>query len=171
MKDIFEDLSKEELIKVLKMFAKNWLTVDGLWFSLVEGEFGLDTALRLDEKMWERNSQIEAKRIKETLKINEKGVKGVVKAFNFLTSLPAFNYKLEVIDDKKAVFSVTGCVPQEMRLRAGKELFPCRNVTIILFSNFAKVIDPDVKIRCIFCPPEKKRGSIWCKWELYSNQE
>ena len=35
MKNTLEDLSKKELLKVIEIFSLNWLTVDGLWFTLV----------------------------------------------------------------------------------------------------------------------------------------
>jgi hypothetical protein len=35
-----DNLSKEELIKVIEDEAKNWLAHDGLWFQAVEKHFG-----------------------------------------------------------------------------------------------------------------------------------
>ena len=37
-----EDLPKEALLKLIRMFSRNWLTVDGLWFRNVEDEYDLD---------------------------------------------------------------------------------------------------------------------------------
>lgn len=31
-----EGLPKETLIEIIKMYSKNWITVDGLWFGGVE---------------------------------------------------------------------------------------------------------------------------------------
>ena len=57
-----ERLPKSALIELIKMYSRNWLTIDGLWFSGVEEKFGLDEALDLDIKVWEISSRIEAKR-------------------------------------------------------------------------------------------------------------
>ncbi|MDY7036754.1 MAG: DUF6125 family protein, partial [Thermodesulfobacteriota bacterium] len=84
--DELQNLSKEMLIDIIHMLGKNWLTVDGLWFQIVEREFGLDTATRFDEEMWAKQSLTEARRIKKTLKITEKGPLAVAKANVFLTS-------------------------------------------------------------------------------------
>ena len=43
-----EKFPKETLIELIKMYSRNWLTLDGLWFSGVEEKFGLDEALALD---------------------------------------------------------------------------------------------------------------------------
>jgi hypothetical protein len=48
------------------MYSRNWLTVDGLWFSGVEEKFGLDEALELDVRMWEIGSRIEVNLLSRT---------------------------------------------------------------------------------------------------------
>ena len=35
-----EDLSKEELLELNKIYAKNWLAHDGLWFQSIEEKHG-----------------------------------------------------------------------------------------------------------------------------------
>ena len=56
-------LPRETLIDLVKMYSRNWLTVDGLWFGGVEERYGLDAAMELDLRMWQIGSMIEAKRI------------------------------------------------------------------------------------------------------------
>ncbi|UCG65170.1 MAG: hypothetical protein JSW12_21665 [Deltaproteobacteria bacterium] len=62
-----KSLSKETLIKLIEVYGKNWLTLDGLWFQGVEGKYGMDAALEIDLRMWMRQPTTEAKRIKETI--------------------------------------------------------------------------------------------------------
>ena len=65
MNGIFGYLTLDVLdLDVIKMFSKNWLTLDGLWFTWVEDKYGLDAALDLDMKMWEKQALIESQRIK-----------------------------------------------------------------------------------------------------------
>ena len=78
MKNTLEDLSKKELLKVIEMFSLNWLTVDGLWFTLVEDKYGLEAALELDLKMWQRQALTEARRIKKYMGIEGGGINGVL---------------------------------------------------------------------------------------------
>jgi hypothetical protein len=68
-RDLLRQLSKEELIGLLENAAKNWLAHDGLWFLAVEGAFGMETAIELDAKAWEKFTVIEAKRIMRHLGI------------------------------------------------------------------------------------------------------
>jgi len=48
--EILTDLSREELIKLLKVFAKNWLSHDGCWFIAAEEKYGLETAMELHKE-------------------------------------------------------------------------------------------------------------------------
>ena len=72
MKEV-EDFSKEELIGLLEDASKNWLMHDGLWFRAVEDKFGIEAAMELDRKAWEKFTVIEAKRIMDRLGIEPDG--------------------------------------------------------------------------------------------------
>ncbi|MCK4558023.1 MAG: hypothetical protein KAU47_10925, partial [Candidatus Aminicenantes bacterium] len=66
MKEV-KDLSKKELMDLLADSSKNWLAHDGLWFRAVEDKFGIEAAMELDRKAWEKFTVIEAKRIMKRL--------------------------------------------------------------------------------------------------------
>ena len=40
-------LTKEELIKLIEAYSKNWLAMDGVWFQSIERKFGMDEAMHL----------------------------------------------------------------------------------------------------------------------------
>jgi hypothetical protein len=77
MKEV-KDLSKEELIGLLEDASKNWLTHDGLWFRAVEDKFGIEAAMELDRKAWEKFTVTEAKRIMDRLGIEPGGGKATL---------------------------------------------------------------------------------------------
>ncbi len=172
MKDGLADLSKEELLAVIEMFSSNWLTVDGLWFTLVEDKYGLEAALELDLKMWQQQALIEARRIKKYMSIDAEGVKGVLKALRFMTFNPSmpFAYSLEGVDQDSAYIWVPFCRPQEGRKKAARSEFPCKNIGMACYENFAKIIDPSVKVECLFAPPDGHPADMWCKWKLTSTK-
>ena len=64
--------SKEELIKIIEIYSKNWLAMDGVWFQSIERKFGMEEAMYHDAEAWKRFTVIEARRIKEFLKLPEK---------------------------------------------------------------------------------------------------
>ena len=104
-----ESLSKETLIKLIRMYAKGWITVDGLWFRGVEEEFGLDAAVKLDRQMWERNIPIEVRRIKETLNITGEGPAALLKVADAMSWMNCgrFSYEYEEITPTGIVFYYT----------------------------------------------------------------
>lgn len=53
--------------------AKNWVAIDGLWFLVVEEEYGIDVAIKLDRRVWQQFSVIEGERIKRRLHLPERG--------------------------------------------------------------------------------------------------
>jgi len=164
--DPIEKMTKQQLLEVLRLFSRNWITLDGLWFSLVEDTFGLEAALDLDLQMWERHALIEARRIKKHLGIQGGGVKGVLKALRFMTfdvTMP-FSYSLD--GPHEATLWITTCKPQEARIRTGRGEFPCKEVGRACYATVAGVIDSDVRAECVFCPPDPHPPDVWCKWKF-----
>ena len=80
----YETLSlftKEELIDLIEIYSKNWLALDGVWFQSIERKFGMDEAMFHDREAWKIFTVIEARRIKEFLKLPEQaGLEGLAKA-------------------------------------------------------------------------------------------
>lgn len=164
--DRLKDLPRETLIEVLEMALRNIRTVDGLWFLGVEEKYGTDTAVTIDRIVWERMAPIEAKRLKQALKLTGTGIAGVVEAMrNSMTWISfAGEYEVEEISENQAVFRVKECLPQRARLEKQIGLFPCGSVEQAYLASFAQAIDPRVKVRCGFCPPERSSDQLWCEW-------
>ncbi len=164
--DELEKLPKETLIELIKMYSRNWHTCDGLWFSGVEERYGTASALEIDIHMWDVSSRVEARRIKEILRIPEGGgLDAVLRSVNFMSWAAKCAYRVERKADT-ALLTVTSCPPQEARLRAGKEGFACRPTFETGFRNVASGIDPTVKVSCKFCPPGPPPPDSWCQWEF-----
>lgn len=164
--DELEKLPKETLIELIKMYSRNWHTCDGLWFSGVEERFGIDNALEIDINMWDVSSRLEAKRIKEILAIPDNaGLDEVLRAINFMSWAAKCAYRVERKADT-AFLTVTSCPPQEARLKSGKGVFACRPTFESGFGNVASIIDPMVKVSCIYCPPGRHPQDSWCQWEF-----
>ena len=70
------ELSKEQLLDLIELYAKNWLAHDGVWFQSIERKFGMAEAMYHDEEAWKRFTVIEAKRIKESQAAGESRLRG-----------------------------------------------------------------------------------------------
>lgn len=167
-----EELPKETLVELARMYARNWQTLDGLWFRNVEAEYGLEAAIKLDLKNWEKQSVIEAERIGKVLKLNRGGLSSVLTVLSFMSwqlSSPIFECEEE--SPWRVVFYYPRCSVQEGRRKQGKQEFPCKTMKLTLLSNIAKVVEPRAMVKCLTCPPDPHPQGFWCKWELTMGQD
>jgi hypothetical protein len=162
------DLDPQMLQELLIDAAKNWLSHDGLWFRAVEENFGMDAAMELDKKAWEKFTVIEAKRIMKRLNMpTGGGIPALIQALKF--RLYAFINVQEVLEESenRCVFRMNRCRVQEARERQGLPDFPCKPVGIVEYSGFARTIDPRIQTRCLTCPPDPHPHNVWCAWEFF----
>ena len=159
------DLPKERLVALVEHFATLALTLDGLWFTSVEDELGLNTALRLDEEVWAKFGEIEGRRIMRLLGSQERGLKALADALEHmqLAHVKGMSYEVEKKGDC-VVFTITDCRPQKARIRNGRGEFPCKFVGVTWLSSFAKAINPEIRVECVLCPPDPHPDDLWCKW-------
>lgn len=166
MKEI-EDLSKEELIEFLADASKNWLTHDGIWFRTVEDKYGLDVAMDLDTKAWEKFTVIEAKRIMKRLGLKPGGgIPALVQALKFRLYALINVQEISEMDETHCIFRMNKCRVQDARKRQGLPDFPCKTVGTVEYSGFAKAIDPRIKTKCLVCPPDPHPPEVMCSWEF-----
>lgn len=162
-----EKLPKATLVELARMYARNWQTLDGLWFQNVEAQYGLEAATGIDLRNWERQSVIEAERIKNVLKLDSGGLSSVLTALSFMSwQLVSPIFECEEESPERIVFWYPRCHVQEGRRRQGKQEFPCKTMKLTLLSNIARVIEPKAIVKCLTCPPDPHPQEFWCKWEL-----
>jgi hypothetical protein len=159
-------MSREELLKLVEVYAKNWLAHDGSWFLAAEETYGMETAMDLDTKSWARFAAVEANRIKKEFNLPEKGgLKALEKAFNYRLYAAINKQAIEWQGEKVLIFKMLECRVQAARKRKGLPLFPCKSVGIVEFTTFAKTIDPRIKTEVISCPPDEVKD-FYCGWKF-----
>lgn len=162
-----ESLPRETLIKLIKVYSRNWQTLDGLWFGNVEAACGLDTAVKIDLQNWDKQAMTEARRLREALSLRGSGISAILTILSFMSwQLTSPLFVSETETSSRAVIYYERCAVQEGRRKAGKPVFHCQDMKLTLLSGIAKVVNPGVKIRCISCPPDEPKAGYWCKWEL-----
>ncbi len=163
----FQSMTREELLRSLEMFAKNWLAHDGCWFLAAEEKYGMETAIELDGLSWKRFAAAEARRIMSSFGIGPNGgLKALEKALGLRLYSVINSQRVEWADDGKVLrFFMDACRVQQTRTDKGLAPFPCKQVGIIEFETFAKTIDPRIQTRCLHCPPDTPEGK-YCGWEF-----
>jgi hypothetical protein len=163
----FESMGREDLIRALEMFAKNWLAHDGCWFLAAEERFGMETAIDLDGRSWRSFAAAEARRIMSTFSIQANGgLEALERALSLRLYAVINTQRTEWSADGKSFrFFMDVCRVQETRRRKNLADFPCKTVGIIEFETFAATIDPRIRTTCLHCPPETGAGQ-YCAWEF-----
>ena len=163
----FSSLTREELLRALEMFARNWLAHDGCWFLAAEERLGMETAIELDGLSWKRFAAVEAKRIMTTFNIPQAGGLDALKQALGLRFYAFINpQRTEWSEDRKRLrFFMETCRVQETRTGKGFPPFPCKQVGIIEFETFARTVDPRIRTTCLHCPPDETSGGH-CGWEF-----
>lgn len=164
---VFADMSRQELLRALQMFARNWLAHDGCWFLAAEEHFDMETAMDLDARSWKRFAAVEARRIMTTFNIPANGGLAALERALVLRLYAVINsQRTEWSEDGRRLrFFMEVCRVQEARRRKGLPEFPCKSVGIVEFETFAATIDPRIRTTCLHCPPDPAHGQD-CGWEF-----
>ena len=162
--DFLASFSKEELLELIQLYAKNWLALDGVWFQSIEDKWGMDEAMEQDARAWERFTVIEANRIKQFLHLPEyAGLEGLRDALS-LRFYANINHSELHLDDNQLLYKMVDCRVQIARKRKQMDYHPCKAVGIIEYSGFARAIDPRIRCECLSCYPDIADDSCSCAW-------
>jgi hypothetical protein len=163
---LFDDQSREDLLKLLQVYAKNWLAHDGCWFLAAEEKLGMDAAIKLDEESWNKFAVIEAKRIMKEFDIPPgSGLKGLERALGLRLYAAINKQSIEWIDERTMIFRMDECRVQKTRMEKHLPDFPCKSVGMVEFSRFAETVDARIRTQCINCPPDARTDSF-CAWQF-----
>jgi hypothetical protein len=163
----FQTMNREELLRPLEMFAKNWLAHDGCWFLAAEERFNMETAIDLDASSWKRFAVAEARRIMTTFNIPANGsLEALEKALGLRLYAVINSQRTEWSADRQRLrFFMDICRVQETRRRKGLADFPCKSVGVIEFETFAATVDSRIRTMCLHCPPDAATGQ-YCGLEF-----
>jgi hypothetical protein len=163
----FEALPRETLIKLARVYSRNWQTLDGNWFGVVEAECGLETASRLDLVNWEKQSVLEAKRLIAALEIEPGSLDALLRVLSLMSwQLTSPLFVIESQTPTEVVFHWDRCAVQESRERAGKSVFQCGQMKLTLLRGIASVAAPRAVVTCLAAPPGPKPDGCWCRWRI-----
>ncbi|NLX08395.1 MAG: hypothetical protein GXY36_01930 [Chloroflexi bacterium] len=169
--DIYAALSREELLRLLDMYAKNWLAHDGSWFLTIEEAYGTETAVEMDVRAWERFAVSEARRILREFDLPpDGGLTALEKALQLRMYARINRQEIEWAGPDRLIFRMVECRVQITRQRKGLPPFACRPVGVMEFTKFAETIDPRIQTRCLGCPPDPVTGAF-CGWEFTLKEE
>ena len=162
-----EDLDREDLLRLLRVYAQNWLAHDGCWFLGVEEDLGHEAARKYNNRAWERYAPAEARRLLEFLgRRPGEGLDALAEALAFRQYSSINRQEILRPDGERLIFRMSECRVQATRKRKGLADYACKPAGLIEFGGFAGAVDGRLETRCLGCPPDEHPAEWWCAWEF-----
>ncbi len=90
-------------------FKRCFFAVDGVWFVVIEKEFDLKKALEIDRKVWEILPKIQARKIRELLRLKKNTTENLRQALEFKFQAEDYEYIVNAATDTNLEIIITSC--------------------------------------------------------------
>lgn len=105
--------------QIAEYFRRSYTAVDGLWFMKVEGRYGFEAALQMDEEVWKVLPKIQARMLKSMIGL-DKGMEGLCRAIETRLALEGFEFEAKK-DASSLKVRVGRCPWHDLMVKSGRE--------------------------------------------------
>jgi len=165
------DFSHTTVTKLLDVYSKILVRVDGFWYLAVKELVSNKVALDCDLKVWQRVCRYEMENITEQLNIRGRNVAALMKAMRMVPWLQQVEHKIDCDGQNSATLTVTKCLTLSSLEREGegREAEMCNEVEAKIFKYYAEFFSPDIRVECLKSPPRQSRDGICCRWRFFQS--
>lgn len=166
-RELFDQLDREQLYEYLAMQIRNIWRVDGLYFLGIEKRHDMQEATDVDAECWQYMGKVEAREVGKFLGVEKPGPHQALNVLRHTSWALSHQVKThEENPDGSATFSVVSCHTQKIRVSKGLEEHPCRQVREKYLAAFLNELNPDLKLVCVSCPPDRTTNEVYCRWKF-----
>jgi hypothetical protein len=152
-------------VNYLEFLMHSYRVMDAFWFINLENRHGHEEACKINELVWSKTAELAARDLKRRFGLDQDGLEGFVKALKLFPWYILVGYDLALSPDE-LIIEVPECPAQEGRLKRGLGEYDCKDMHRAEFAGFAQVIDPRIKVECIFAPPDEHPPDLYCRWRF-----
>ena len=163
-----EDFSADALARLVRLYSKLYIGLDGLWYLTLKERMGNEEALACDIQAWEKITRYEMKNITRELDIQGNDVVAFMKGMQLSPWSQRMEHNVKFQGRDKALFTVTSCPTLDALEKEGKgrEDQICNIVDVKWMQDTASFFNPAIKVTPLKTPPRKSREEICCQWEI-----
>ncbi|MBU1740954.1 MAG: hypothetical protein KKC37_05360, partial [Proteobacteria bacterium] len=161
----FSDLSKDDLVNYVEFLMHNYRVMDAFWYINLEQRHGSAEADAVNALVWGKTAQLAARDLKKRYGLEGGGLSAYVRALRLFPWTIIVGYDIQE-KENEVIIEVASCPSQTARLDRGLGEYACQAMHRSEFENFAREIDPRIKVECLFAPPDDHPPDRHCSWRF-----
>ena len=162
-----EDFTKEALLRLIQLYSRFYLVIDGLWYLGVKERIDNEQALTIDMWAWKKMIKYQTKHLAKAMNIQGDDVATLMKLFQVDPMFGNFRYEIKLMHRNRGLFTINHCPTLEALEKEGgtriKEI--CGIVDPMVFTQYAQSINPNMKVKSLKLPPRQSQEELCCQWE------
>ena len=162
-----EDFTHQALAELLKLYAKLFLGLDGIWHRRVKERIA-DEVLACDLQVWQDFVKFEVAMIRRQLKIRGNDITALMKVMQLCPWFQLTESDIVIEGNSRATLTVAHCATLDSLENKGESpgYESCTVVCLNIRKSVAYLLNPDVQVKCLQSPPRKSKDDICCRWEF-----
>jgi len=123
--------------QIAEYFHRSYTTVDGLWFMKVEGKYGFDAALDIDNEVWKVFPKIQARLLKSLGKTGD-GIEALFECLSTKLTLEGFKFKAGKTGNRGGFkITINECPWHNLMIKSGRENLSGKVGTLVCNAEYS----------------------------------